>query len=196
VPKISPVDCSRLTDNNTASANIVLHRDSQQVGVQPDDTPPALQQTQLGRHSACGKVTQTVLYANFVQFRMVIGAIRVEPSDTSLNKYATVVAVRKTPASPIKLIATTSAFGPSKKDIKGSNLPREITFNELVANGTLVGRFEGAVWADIQWYFNYCADNNNIWPAGYISFPSTEGAGPKGRKGGVCNGKAVADKLN
>jgi hypothetical protein len=173
---------------------MVMRRDGQQVGVEPDDTHDDLKCYTLGMHRACNNSSIGDFCRNFINFRMVIGAISPFENREPLEDCAMVVAIRESSTSPIRLIATRSAYDPEEEDLEGLGLPREVTFDEVLKKGELIGRFERATWEDIEWFFNYCADNNNRWPAPHTSFPSAEGPGPgpNGCQGAVRAGKAVA----
>ena len=172
---------------------MVKRDDGQQVGVEPPNTPAHLLQSRgLALSRAREQYSQNDLGIGFPQFFMVIGVLGNDTSITSDDE--PVLAVRKSRRDAIRYIITDAPFG---RQGDGNELdpiyPYELTFNELIGRGMLlVGRFEKATEADIQWYFDYCADNHNRYPAGNISFPSAEGPGPDGRQGGYHQGKAVA----
>ena len=176
---------------------MVMRRDGQQVGVEPDDTPDDLKCYILGMHRACSNSSIRDFYPNFIKFRIVIGAISPVENRVPLRDYAIVVAIRESSTSPVRLIATCTAYKSGKEDFEEVDLPRVVTFDEVLQLGALICRFERATWKDIEWFFNYCANNNDRWPAPHTSFPSAEGPGPgpNGCQGAVREGKAVVETV-
>jgi hypothetical protein len=167
---------------------MVRRADGQHVGVEVVPERAML----LGTYPACLSIHSGDFGSGLIQFRMAIGLFNPFTGPAGDHLHVVVVAMRQDLKSPIRLVATQSAGKAGVEDIELYDLPREITFDELLRDGRLWGRFEGAIWEDIKWYFDYCVDHEGNWPATNISFPSAEGPGLDDRQGAVREGKAVA----
>jgi hypothetical protein len=171
--------------------------DGNQIGVQPNEIPNEFKQALLGMNYACLKLKDhPSLFGVYVQYRMAIGIMPgsreyEQPTDENKKHWVWVVAFCINKASPVEFMATTATYGDGY-DSEFEGLPRIVTWDEVQQKGVLFGRFEGSSPDDLTWYFSYCKDNNEMWPAGFISFPSAAAVGPDGRRGGYRDGKAVA----
>lgn len=171
--------------------------DGNQIGVEPDDTRDKYKQANLSTNYACGKLGDHPLLSGLkVQYRMAIGIMPaseeyVAETAENVKNWVWVVAYRIDKNSPVELMATVACFGYDTDDSEFEGLPRKVSWDEFLQHGFLFGRFEKASWDDLTWYFLYCKDNNESWPAANISFPSAAAGGPDGRRGEHRDGKAV-----
>jgi hypothetical protein len=125
---------------------------------------------------------------------MIVGMIPGDESDSKEEWVCVVAMSEKHPKKKIYLVATQHCVG-EEDDLEQSGFPRVVTFAELKEKGELVGRFQGCNESDIVWFMDYIQHNHGNLPATGCSFPSADGHGPYGEKGGYDKeGKAVKIK--
>jgi hypothetical protein len=175
-----------------------LRADGCEIGVQLDDgKDPSVTQEKLCVEAISAfdpKAPPDALKGvELCNWRITVGIMPGRAGQNEKKKWVRDVAVyQEQPMKKVHLVATQQCFGDTEDDEEFGDLPRVIKFIDLQQQGELVGRFESCTEEDILWYLGYMAANRGALPATGVAFPSAEGYGLYGQKGGYDKeGKAI-----
>jgi hypothetical protein len=176
--------------DRTKLEKMVFRPDGGEVGVQIDDGKPGLvTQEELSLKALSpfdsDSPPDDLKGIELALWKMTVGIIPEGESGDDKEKWVCVVAVyQESPIKKVYFIATQHCFGDKEDDNEFSNLPRVIKFSELQQQGELLGRFQCCTEEDIVWFMDYMVVNEGKLPATGVAFPSAEGYGLHGEKGG------------